>query len=621
MSWFANYPIIGGLLAGGGLQSDGSLQSLWDFPSASRTISGNIALANRLDFSDPTWAGAYGTDMRQLINHAMAAVDGGNTGEWYLLAEILVPNPEGAQYWRQTYVIEVMDNNTCRYRENSRTVSGVTYYCRWFECQFSFRVARYQYDTPYSGYARTDLSANSNRGTGMGCTILEGDGDAVYYAFTGGWVWDDMLLSVGTFSNNNVDYFGVSMWTERDRPATYQLPHPDPTNRYSFGLIGQSVNYLNTLYGLFEPEKKEDPNEEEPPAEGPGKGGSGGGEGGHTLPDEPVPVPALPELYPGAINWIQLYKMSLSDINAFGSEFVDPTGWDIVKTFFSDPLDAIVGITLIPVSAPERGARTPHVGSFTWSRAFTICNEFAEIDCGYIDIAPYWDSAFDFNPYTTITIFLPFIGYKHITADEVMGGRIGVKYHVDVCTGDCVAFVTKVAQSESIYGPMPPQVIAQFNGNCATRVPIGRVSHDAAITASMSLFGSALNIGAAAAGVASGLSDPGSISGSQVANQISSATMTAVNGLRQPVDRSGNIAGTGGYMAILRPYIIRQIPRQDLPTNYKRLEGYPANRGGTLSQYTGSGLQAVEVVELNNITCYDSERTEILSLLRGGVIV
>lgn len=120
---------------------------------------------------------------------------------------------------------------------------------------------------------------------------------------------------------------------------------------------------------------------------------------------------------------------------------------------------------------------------------------------------------------------------------------------------------------------------------------------------------------------AAGLTDAGHISQSQVSNQISGATMTAVNSMKQGIERSGAMGGAAGYMGVLKPYIIRSIPRQYLPDNYKQLNGYPANKGGTLNHFRGTGYQAIETIKLDNLAAYDDEIDEILSLLRGGVLV
>ena len=625
MAWIPSYNITAGLLAGLKSPKGGSLQGLWDFPAASHQTLNNFAYSSRDNFTNDDWSGAFGTSCAQiLMDHAIAAIESGSVGQWFLLAQFDVENPEGAQFYKQAYVVEAM-HSRARYQENTYTYHDFAYYCKWAEFQTVYRVSRFEWATPYSAYTRTDLGYQ--RILMNGCKMVEENiSDAAYYAYTGGPIIGRVLLSLGTFNANDTDYFGVGGFCWGDVIPTFRVPTPNPDNRRYMNLIGQKIDYLDTLFGVeFEPEGKDDPNEEEPPEDGPGKGGGGGGEGDHDLPNEPVLIPPLPEIGVASVNWLTVYKMTLNQVNSFGQAMLDPTGWDALKQFFNNPLEAIVNLILVPASAPTAGARTPVVGrgavSYSWPEAYPIIHEeFAEIDCGVIMVKPYWDSAFDFDPYTRIEIFLPFLGFKQIKADDVMGSRVQVKYHVNVMTGEFTAFVSRTAATSDIYGIMAEQVIGEYNGNMGMRVPIGRNSSDAAIDASMRLMSNALGITAGAA-LGAALGDPMNVSASQAGSQIASATMTAVTGPKNHIERSGTLGGGSGYMGNMKPFIVRSIPRQFMPENYRMLEGYPANIGGTLGHYTGTGYQAVESIQLDELNAYDSEINEIISILKGGVLV
>ena len=553
-----------------------------------------------------TWGRAYGLNFTPLRTYIENHMD--NTPHEFELCELEIKNPEGAQFYKQSLVF------WCSIAASQMTEgAGETDPLRYCYSTISItRVCRREYPTPYSAYVDTDLG------------VLQGGKIANIYQSgikSYGGFWTRLLLDcympLGTFTYDNKDYFAFAIYMEDERADGYDYGT-------SFMMLGIDLAMLTTEFGgSFEPEEQDDPNEEEPPEDGPGKGGGGGGEGEHVLPDEGVPIPPVPEIGASDLSWLTLYKMTQPQMSEFGMELVDPSqtgAWGIIAQFLTNPLDAIVGIMIIPVDAPTTRTRTPSVGLYTWQNAYpVVSNEFITLNCGMIYIPPYWDSAFDMSPYTRFQIFLPFIGYKTLDADEIMGANLMVVYHICLTTGDCTAFVAKAAPSESIYGPIPEQVIAQFNGNCGVRVPIGRVSHDAAVNACLSLMGTAINVGGAAIGAA--LGDVGNISSSQIANQVSGATMATVNGMKQHAERSGNIAGTGGYMGIVKPYIIRSIPRQDLPDEYKRLEGYPCNKGGTLNMYRGTGLNTIEAIELNGFTGFDSERDELLNILKGGVII
>lgn len=616
MPWIPTYKITAGLLAGKKTPAGGSLQGLYDFPSVSRQQSGNVRFAQRFDFANDSWEGAFGTNCtEELIDHAMASYESGNLGEWYLLAEIEIPNDEGAQYYKQSYVIEIQDSTGCGYRENTVTRAGVEYHCKWFIGQWSYRVSRYQYDTPYSGYTRTDLTANSNRSFGSGTRIVQGSADDVYYAYNGVWDWRRILMALGSFtSSDNKECFGVAMYGERDAIPTYRLPEPNPDNRRSFGVIGQTVEWLDSLYGVFEPEESEDPNED---PNNPGDEEEGG-DGDHERPVDEIPFPDLP--YTGAANagFVTLYKLGPAEMWVFAQSFFTDTLLEILRDFFGNPMDIFVGLSLVPYIPDGNEMWYPLIGGHYISRqALTkVSSQYTVLDFGSISIEPYGKNVYDFEPYTRIMIWLPYIGYRELPVDEVMGKNIHVKYYCDCLSGDCVAMISTQVMPQGI---LPPRdvIIAQYNGSIATQVPVASESYDNLVSNVVNAaIGGTGNMSASA--FRSGDSN-GGIAAAGVGALMSTAA-GFVNGMKTSHKRDGSAGATAGFLSIQYPYIIRHIPNQSLPSNFRNIMGYPSNIGGTLGDGF-NGFAAVEDIQLNNIPAMEPEREEIMTLLREGVII
>lgn len=614
MPWVPSYKITAGLLAGKKTPAGGSLQGLYDFPSVSRGQLANVRFAQRNDFANDSWEGAFGTLCTEdLINHAMAAYEGGNLGQWYLLAEIEVPNDEGAQYYKQSYVIEIMDDAGCSYVDNTVTRGDSVYHCKWFRAVWSYRVSRYQYDTPYSGYTRTDLSANTVRGFGQGCRIVQGGSDDVYYAFTGVWDWDRILMAVGSFTSiDNKECFGVAMYGERDAIPTIKQPKPNPADRKGFSVIGQTVEWLNSLYGVFEPEESDDPNDD---PNNPGDEEEGG-EGEHNRPVDPIPVPDLP--YTGAANagFITMYKLGPAEMWVFAQNFFTDTVLEHIRDLLGKPMDIFVGCGLVPYVPEGNTMWYPLVGGvYISQQAITkIDKQYAEFDFGSIYIEEYGKNVFDYSPYTKILIWLPYIGYRELPVDEVMGKNIKVKYHCDCLGGDCVAFITTQVKPQGI-SPFAEVVIAQYNGSILSQVPVGSMDYQNLISnvVNSAIGGVGVMIGSAVGGF------DGSSLGSQV-NTITSSIAGIVNGMKPNYKRDGVPGSTAGFMSIQYPYIIRHIPNQSLPSNYRNIMGYPSNIGGKLGDGF-EGFAAVEDIQLNNIPAMEPEREEIMEYLRKGVII
>ena len=618
MAWIPKYVVSGGMYGGQNCPA-GSLTGLISicpnsYTNAQCAFGTGGRYNSELDYV--TWAGAYGMS-DALIKEYMLSHDD-RQQHTFDLVEIDVKNPQGAQYYKQSIVFKATILAETQEIPGSEPGSNL----KMLYYEISLTAYRREYPTPYSAY--TDTSISDRVGLN-GYYYISGNEEI------GGWLYfltTRLRIALGDFTYQNNDYFGIALYKQEKRCD-------NEIEGWQTSLIGISYEYLNGQFGLFDPDETDDPNEEpDPPGPGEDEDGGGGGEGDHTLPDMPIPIPDLPDIGAASVSWLTVYKMSGPQLSEFGQAMLEATLWDAIKQFFNNPLEAIVNIILCPVDAPSSRSKTPEVGrgplAQQWPNAYPVVdNEFVSINCGNIQFNPYWDSAFDFDPYTKIQIFLHFIGYKPLKVDEVMGCGVNVTYHIDVCTGDCIAFISRIPFDDDAYGPYQPQLIAQFEGNCGVRVPISRLSADAAIDASLRLMTQGMgllgDIAGSTAGGKNGISDPSNLSMSQVGDQLASATMTAVNGMKQHIERSGALGGNSGYMGKLRPYIIREIPRQLLPRPnkdfYWKLEGYPSNIGANLAFVAGSGLQMVEAIELDGLPAYDSEITEIETILKGGIIV
>ena len=276
-----------------------------------------------------------------------------------------------------------------------------------------------------------------------------------------------------------------------------------------FGAFGISKTALNEYFASFEPDETDDPNEDPEPDP---EDGGGGGDGDQDKRQDNIPVPDLPPLSGVAAGFVTMYKLYETSMQTFAHKLFDPDIWSAVKQLFADPMDFICGILILPFSPhTARSARpilqrTPLIA---WDYYYPFVeNQYFEVDCGTIEVPMFYKSCFDANPYSKDHLFLPYIGFVELNPDEVQGRTLSIKYHVDCMTGDCVAFISRTAVST---GMVPvTQVIAQFSGNCGTRVAFGRQSFDNAISASIQLMtGAAGVLGSVAmlAGGAGGLHD------------------------------------------------------------------------------------------------------------------
>ena len=449
-------------------------------------------------------------------------------------------------------------------------------------------------------------------------TKYDYNSNGVIYSMTeyynGAGPWTPTFPQTADSIKNPDLYHGFIMLQSASCWMHYQIPSTQYTRGYFSVYHGENWDPSQIVNTEGEPAGPGDydPNQGDPG----GPSGPGGGDGDHGGRYDPIAVPTIPTIGPNSAGFIYMLTLTVGQMQQFAAEIVKPTMWQAFKDLFADPLDFMCGVMLVPYSPVQGVAVRPMYGDNTFDHVYNIVHQqYTEIDCGSIFVNKYYGSCFDHNPYHKLLLWLPYIGYRELDPDEFSGKYIHVVYHCDCMTGDCVAFVESVSGG---MGPAFSRVVAQFSGNCGVRVPYGRTSYDAAVAASIQLLGGAIGMAAGGALGVGGLA-AGNITAGQIANSIQGSTIMAVNGGKMGSERSGTAGASAGYLSIQKPYLLRTVQRQSLPENYISLEGYPSNMAGPLNQF--SGFAAVETIKLSGISATDAEKSEIMSLLTGGIFI
>ena len=323
--------------------------------------------------------------------------------------------------------------------------------------------------------------------------------------------------------------------------------------------------------------------------------GTGGGTGNFDNTGDDIDIPSLPTLTAVNTGFITLFNPTLAELKNLSSymwsDVFDPATF---RKLFANPMDAILGLSIVPVSVPESGTAEVKVGNISTGISMLMTTtQFVEVDCGSINLSEYWGSFLDYDPYTKIELYLPYIGTHPISVDDVMGKTIQIKYHVDIISGACCAYV-KCGNS----------VLYSFVGQCSISIPITSGDWTNVINGVLNISGA---IGTMVA--------TGGATAPMAVGQIAS---TAVNTMKPSIEKSGSISGVGGMLGIQKPYIILTRPRQALPKNMNTFTGYPSFVTTKLSDLTG--YTEIDSIHLENIDATESELNEIENLLKSGVI-
>ena len=339
-----------------------------------------------------------------------------------------------------------------------------------------------------------------------------------------------------------------------------------------------------------------------------GEGGSatvGGGDGAYGDIDatDGADIPELPTISAADLGFITMYNPSAGQLQAL-SAFMWSGAFDLAtyKKLFSDPMQSIIGLSIVPVQPSVGGSKNVMFGTIDSGIAMNyLSTNYVQLDCGSVSIDKYVGCFMDNDPYTKISIYLPFIGIRQLSADDCIGRSLHVVYNIDVLTGACACFVEVSGRG----------VLYSYNGSCITNVPLTAVNFSGAIQNAVTAIGSAVGV---VAGMATGAAP---VTAMSIAGLATSAANTAVNS-KPSVQRSGNLGGSAGILSIMTPYVIIERPSMSVPNKVEKFVGQTSN----ITMYLGdcSGFTMCEYVHLDNLNATSEEIVEIESMLRSGVI-
>lgn len=308
-----------------------------------------------------------------------------------------------------------------------------------------------------------------------------------------------------------------------------------------------------------------------------------------------APIVVVPTETPSTL-WT-VYNPTLEQVNNFGAWLWSSNFVDQILKMFNDPMSAIIGFHEIYATPDNGDDSTIHVGYLdSGVSSKTVAKRYGTVDCGGVNMSEYFGNVFDYDPYTSISLYLPFIGFVQLSTADVMRGTIGIKYNVDFYTGACLAMVSVTRDSAG-------GVLYQYSGNCAAQIPLSSGSYMGIVTGVLGIAGSVVS------GIASG--------GASIPIAMSAISQAA--GMHTNIQHGGSFAGVSGAMGIKTPYVIISRPQVMLPPNFYDYTGLPSS--ATVSVGDCEGFIRFESIHLDGIPATTEEMDEIEQYLTTGIIV
>lgn len=354
--------------------------------------------------------------------------------------------------------------------------------------------------------------------------------------------------------------------------------------------------------------------------------GGGGGIGYDNMPNDPIDFPDALSITASNANFISIWTPTLDQVQSLAAWIwtTDPVKVAFWQKLLQNPLELIFSLAILPVpihhtddpSEPVE-EEIAHIDSLAlgWQNTGLLMDwidkQYVTVDMGTIEMEEVWGAFLDYEPYTKIDIFLPYIGTKHLDTNDCMPRNISLKYIIDLATGTCLALIKC---DDSVY--------YHFSGNCASQIPITvnqcqeivRGLITMAVGAATFAVGGAVGAGAHASKAAI---TKGAAMKAGGAAMVGSGADNAAKGVN--VSRSGTISCAAGLMDVQTPYLIISRPKQAMPEEQNKYTGYPSFITRELSEL--EGYTEVQIIHLENIPCTENEMQEIDELLVSGVIL
>ena len=348
-------------------------------------------------------------------------------------------------------------------------------------------------------------------------------------------------------------------------------------------------------------------------------GGSGAGRDVTTIDDDgnpetlPTDIPntgtgvtppeVLPETNVNAM-W-HVYNPSSAELSALGSWLWSSSIIDQITRLFNNPMESIIGVHAV-YGEPSVTSATPIVvGNLTSTVSSRVVSaQYTTVDCGSVWLTEHFGSAFDYDPYTKVSLFLPFIGIVRLNTADVMRAELHVLYNIDVYSGACIAMVE--VKRDGVGG-----VLYQFSGSCAVSYPVSGAAYN-------NIFSGMLSLSLGIAAVASAATGAGAALSARAGAGIATGAILGASKMGvADVSRSGSFSGNAGAMGIKKPYLIITRPQTNMAINYEKYDGRGSNYTSRVADCRGY-IKCKEV-HLSVPGAYKEELDEIERLLKEGV--
>ena len=285
------------------------------------------------------------------------------------------------------------------------------------------------------------------------------------------------------------------------------------------------------------------------------------------------------------------FKMTKDRLRQLGRFLWGSNIFDNFSLICNNPIENIISCKSIPLSLNGTTQKIILGNVDTGVNGDKVSNNFTKQNIGSIQITEKYHNFLDYAPYTNVIIYLPYVGFKELDTNLVMGKTLSISYTVDIITGGCLCQIK--SNNVKLY---------EFNGNMGIDIPI-TASNRAQVEAGY---------------ISSGIGIASSVASGNIVGAATSLINSAESQYHYASTSSPNpmcVASTNRTC-----YVIIDRPTYQTLKSFNHTRGKKCYLTKTINTLKGYTI-CDEHIDLSGIRATDSEKEELIKILSSGFFV
>ena len=294
----------------------------------------------------------------------------------------------------------------------------------------------------------------------------------------------------------------------------------------------------------------------------------------------------------GFSNLCCTYMLSKTALNDLGSFIWNNSIFDNIKNMNNSPLENIISCHYMPYEFSGTQNKIVVGNVETNVSGVKITQNMVKQNYASFEMPKVNTGFLGYEPYTTVTLYLPFVGMIDLKPNDVCGYIVSIDYVFDFVVGSfgVMVYTSKGGGKTLIYSSQ---------GTCSVDIPL-TASNKAQVQSAI---------------LQSGVNLVGDIGTKNVGGAINDVMSTAT--IQNHSTTFGSPSSMVGALSPQYCYYVLRTPIVNLPSNFAHTKGYICMMTYTMSELKGFTKLSNDV-DLSGFNATEREKEELINILTSG---